>query len=245
MRVFLLIQTLNHGGSERQLVTLARELERHGQDVTVGVFYQGGALESELIQAGVRVASLDKRGRWDIARFLWRIYRTVRRERPDVLYSVLPTANLVAVLVKCVSPELRVVWGLRATTVDLASYDWVTRLSYWLERALTVAPGLITVNSYAGRDLYSKLGYPTDKMVVIPNGLDSRQFVPDVKAGRLLRQKWGVKLDEILIEFVARIDPMKDHPTFLQAVGAEGAVNRGHVVARASPDDPTTALRPA
>lgn len=54
-------------------------------------------------------------------------------------------------------------------------------------------------------------------MVVIPNGIDTERFHTDAEAGRQLRHAWGVEDDEILIGLVGRLDPMKDHPTFLHA----------------------------
>ncbi len=96
LKIFLLTQTLDRGGAERQLATLATAAQRQGRDVVIGVFYRGGALEPELAASEVRMISLDKRGRWDILGFLARLHATLRRERPDILYSHLSAANLVA-----------------------------------------------------------------------------------------------------------------------------------------------------
>ena len=218
MKLTCLVRSLELGGTERQLVTLTKGLRQRGHQVSVLVFYRGGALEPALAEAGASVIHLGKAGRWDIVGFLWRTYRAVRREQADILYSFLPTANIVAALIGTLAPGLRVVWGLRAAVVDLAGYSWLTRLSYRLERTLAGLPRLITVNSHAAYDHHARLGYPVDKMVVIPNGIDSHRFGPDTEAGRRLRRKWGIGPDERLIGLVARIDPLKDHATFLRAL---------------------------
>jgi len=54
-------------------------------------------------------------------------------------------------------------------------------------------------------------------MTVIPNGIDTEHFKPDPMARKLIRAEWGVADNEILIGLVARLDPMKDHSTFLRA----------------------------
>jgi glycosyltransferase involved in cell wall biosynthesis len=54
-------------------------------------------------------------------------------------------------------------------------------------------------------------------MIVIPNGIDIETFCPDREAGLRVRHEWGVGEHELLIGLVARLDPMKDHPTFLRA----------------------------
>ena len=73
MKVVFLIRALNFGGAERQLVALARGLQRRGHEVAVAVFYSGGALESELKEAGIPIRSLEKRGRWDVFGFAARL----------------------------------------------------------------------------------------------------------------------------------------------------------------------------
>ena len=55
-------------------------------------------------------------------------------------------------------------------------------------------------------------------MQVVPNGFDIDQFSPNVALGATQRQLWGVPEDLPLIGMVGRLDPTKDHPTFLRAV---------------------------
>ncbi len=76
---------------------------------------------------------------------------------------------------------------------------------------------LIIVNSYAGRNYHLKHGFPEKKMVVIPNGIDTDYFKPDPAARAQKRAEWRIGEHEKLIGIVARLDPMKDHPTFLKA----------------------------
>jgi glycosyltransferase involved in cell wall biosynthesis len=54
-------------------------------------------------------------------------------------------------------------------------------------------------------------------MVIIPNGIDTDHFFPNAEAGNQVRAEWGVVAQERLIGLVGRMDPMKDHITFLRA----------------------------
>ena len=54
-------------------------------------------------------------------------------------------------------------------------------------------------------------------MVVVPNGIDAERFRRNERDGQKRRTEWGVAADEPLIGLAARIEPMKDHDTFLQA----------------------------
>ena len=183
----------------------------------VVVFYSGGPLEKELREAGVRVGGLDKRGRWDLLGFLSRLVRILHEEKPDTLYAFLGSPNILTVLLKPLFPRTRMVWGVRASNVDLDRYDWLARLSYEVERRLSRFADMIIVNSRAGMDYAVANGFPKNRMVVIPNGIDTERYCPEPEARPRVRAEWGVTEDEKLIGLVGRLDPMKDHPTFLRA----------------------------
>ncbi len=216
-KVLFLIKSLEYGGAERQLVELAKGLNRKGHPVTVAVFYPGGPLEPDLAAEGIPVLSLDKRGRWEMFGFFWRLIRLVRGTRPEIIHGYLTMSNILTVLIKGFFPGTRVVWGLRASNMDLDEYDWLERLTSRLERWLAPGADLVIANSNAGRDYAISKGFPKDKILVIPNGLDTNRFRPDPEAGRRVREEWGVGDRQKLIGLVARLDPMKDHSTFLQA----------------------------
>src|SRR5712692_4540998 len=54
-------------------------------------------------------------------------------------------------------------------------------------------------------------------MIVIPNGIDTELFRPDKERGLRVRTGWGITENQKLIGIVARLDPMKDHRSFLKA----------------------------
>jgi len=215
--IVFLIRSLNYGGSERQLVALAKGLHERQYGVTVAVFYSDGPLERELREAGVRVRGLDKGGRWDLLGFLLRLVQLLREEKPDTLYGFLASSNTLSALLKPIFWRTRMVWGVRASNVDLARYDRLSRLSYGVERRLSRFADLIVANSRAGSSYAVAHGFPKSKMVVIPNGIDTERFRPDPDERRRVRAEWGIEEGDKLIGTVGRLDPMKDHPTFLRA----------------------------
>lgn len=228
MRIAFLTRSLNYGGAERQLVTLARGLAARGHEVHVGVFYSGGPLGAELRDCPVWLHELGKRGRWDVAGFLARTRRFLRRVEPEVLHGYLVAPNLVSLLLARRRRGVRVVWGVRASDMDLDRYDWLARATFGLSRRLAGRADLIIANSEAGLRFHAERGFPRDRMVCIPNGIDATRFRPDRKAGRICRAEWNVGPGASLIGHVGRLDPMKDHPTFLEAA-ARLARERGDV----------------
>jgi glycosyltransferase involved in cell wall biosynthesis len=216
IKLVFLVRSLDYGGAQRQLVTLARALDKDRFDVTVISFYSGQPLEKELEHSGVRLISLNKRGRWNVLGFLLRLIRQVRVIRPDVVHGYLDIPNLLALFLKPFV-QARVVWGIRAAAIDLRQYDWLLRLASQLERVFARFADLIIVNSTAGLEHHLAKGFPPQKMVVIPNGIDTEVFKPDREAGAKVRAEWCIAEDTKLIGTVGRLDPVKDLPTFLKA----------------------------
>jgi glycosyltransferase involved in cell wall biosynthesis len=216
-KVLFFIRSLNSGGAERQLVVTARGLAERGYKVTVLTFYSGGYYADELSTTKVRLLSLHKKGRWDLVAFFFRLIVVLRTEAPDSMYSFLGTANILSILSRPFAPPTRTVLGVRASSIDLDQYDWVARWSYWVECRLARFADHVIVNSHAGLNYAVAHGFPESKMVVISNGIDTEYFRPDKVSGVRVRKAWGVGKDEQLIGLVGRIDPMKDHVTFLKA----------------------------
>lgn len=218
MNLVLLIRSLEIGGAERQLAALARGAMALGHEVHVLTFYPGGALLEDLERAGVPVSSLNKSGRWDVAGFMLRLVRALRREKPAVLYSFLHTANLVGLFAAHFSGVPRVAWGVRASNIDLTQYDRLSRLEAWLASKLARYASTIICNSYAGAVFHSRLGYPADKMTVIQNGIDTDRFCFDENGRDRIRREWGLAPTDLVIGLPARLDPMKGHVTAFKAL---------------------------
>ena len=222
-RVLFLIRSLARGGAERQLVALAAAMRRAGRDVSVACFYSGGAFQRDLVEAGVPVIDLRKRGRWDVAGFLWRLFRAFRDNNPDIVHGYLTVGNLLSLLAKLVDRRTRVVWGVRSSYIDRDRYDRMSRLTFRFSRRLSRLADGIIVNSWAGAAHHASLGYPRARITVVPNGIDTQRFRFDAGGRARVRGGWNVPDGAVLVGLVGRLDPMKDHPTFLKAAATLAA----------------------
>ena len=217
IEVAFLIRSLDRGGAERQLVELAKALDKNRYDVTVFTFYPDGFFERELAACRVRCVSLGKRGRWDVLRFYRRFASQLRRLRPAVVHGYLDLSNILALSSKVFLPRTPVMWWIGTSKRDLRHYDWLRRLGPRLERLCARFADRIIVNSWAGHAYLLERGFPAEKVLVIHSGIDTERFRPDAGAGARVRGEWGVAEDVTLVGMVGRLDPVKDHETFLRA----------------------------
>jgi len=217
MKILFLSRSLESGGAERQLAVLASGLSRIGWKVVIASFYYEGNVGSKLERDGVSIRYLYKKGRWDVVGFAFRLIQLIKEEAPDIIHGYLPVPNIIAVLLRPLLPPHKLVWGIRASNMEMDQYDWLTRWSYRLERNLSGFPDMIIANSQAGMEVMREKGFSIDKALMIPNGIDTQRFHPD-SAGRVaIREQFGIAAGDKLIGLVARLDPMKDHLTFMRA----------------------------
>jgi glycosyltransferase involved in cell wall biosynthesis len=207
-KIAFLIRDLNYGGAERQLVTLAKALDKQCFDVTVLCFYTSSSfsLDRDLKDNNIPIIYLEKQGRWHLFSFFWRLVQHLQHIHPDVLHGYGGTPNLLTIFLKLFLPSTRMVWGLRNSYSDSNFYDWLGRLIFGLECILAKFADLIIVNSYAGKTYYVSHGFPPQKMMVISNGIDIELFQHNLEARTKMRWQWEISQDTILIGLVGRLD---------------------------------------
>ncbi len=220
--VLFLIHSLVAHGAERQLCELVRHMNQDQFEIHVAVFYwpqcsNEGDLWSEMASIpGVELHCLHKRrGALGYLAALPRLISLIRRVRPDIMHGYMD-ANLPALLLGHMLRK-RVAWGIRRTSQDLTKLDLLSRLLLWMMVSLSRFVDLVIFNSEAGRRNHMIMGMKALRMEVVANGFNVTQFRPDPALGTFQKEAWGVPYDAPLIGIVARLDPVKDHPTFLRA----------------------------
>lgn len=216
MRVLYIITGLGDGGAEavlHRLVTHDSADEHHVVSL-MGEGKYGPILRDQ----GVQVTALAMpRGRITLAG-MRRLWRAVRRTRPDVVQTWMYHADLLGGVVGrlCGVP---VVWGIRNTTLEhgqsVRTTITVRRLCGALSRVL---PKRIVACAEAAVQVHAATGYDVGRMAVVPNGYDLTRFSPDAALRAQLRQVWGFPKEVPVLGMVARYDPYKDHENLLAAL---------------------------
>lgn len=220
--LFFLIRSLDVGGAERQLIELIRGMDKTKFRITVATFYDGGVLRTELAAIpGVKTISLGKSGRWELFSFFRRLMQAVHVERVDIIHGYLDVANIFAWFAGRLSGA-KVIFGIRAAFIDFSRYDWTARATHQLANWLARSANGVIINSHAGLAYHRANRFEQANTAVIPNGIDTQIYRREPALGLPLRAEWGVSPNQKLIGLVGRLDPLKDHHTFLQAAAQLG-----------------------
>ena len=217
IRIVHVISDLDAGGAEVMLAKLVGGMDRARFSNTVISLTDRGQLGEQIESSGVAVHTLGmKRGRLDILA-LPRLIRLFKTLSPTIVQSWLYHADLLSTLAVKLSGSPILTWNIRCSDMDLTQYPPLTR---WVQRVLacwSAIPAAVIVNSEAGKQQHERLGYRPRRWDVIPNGFDTQRFLPDSSVRLFLRKEWHVPGDAVIVALVARVDPMKDHSTFLDA----------------------------
>jgi glycosyltransferase involved in cell wall biosynthesis len=221
-----IITGLNDGGAEAVLYRLCTADRCHKHHVVS--LMDCGKYGPMLEAAGIPVTTIGlPRGKVTVAGFR-NLRCAIRDLHPDAVQTWMYHADLLGGLAARLAGVRNVTWGIHHTTLDPKQSPRSTilvakvcaLLSRWIPRRIVCC-------AEASREIHAELGYDVVRMRVIPNGYDLSVFQPDLTAGANLRRDLGLAADALVIGFVARFDPLKDHHTLLQAL----ALLRGRGIA--------------
>jgi glycosyltransferase involved in cell wall biosynthesis len=209
IRLALVITELEPGGAERALVNLATHIDRarfapavysirprppRGKDQLV----------EQLESAGIPVRFADVRSRWQAPLAVSRLKRLLAEQQPQIVQNFLFHANVLGTLAASRLGVPHVLMGVRVADPR--------RSRSWLERRLTRRVSQIVCVSQSVADHCLQRGFPADKLVVIPNGVDVArlQGVQPIDLAEL-----GLPPGRRAIVFVGRLHEQKGLDDFL------------------------------
>jgi glycosyltransferase involved in cell wall biosynthesis len=222
VRVIHVISGLDQGGAESMLEKLLLAGRRLDPQIQQSVICLGepGVVGERLAQAGVLVEALClRRSVLRLCRQLIRLTRALRDPNSSmVVQTWLWHADLLGGICARLAGNAHVVWNLRNSMPGLADTKVSSRgVAYLCAGLSRWVPARIVCNSAAALRAHAAIGYSRTKCVVIPNGFDMHIFTRSLTARAAVRAAWGVRSADLLVGMVARVDPQKDHATFIRA----------------------------
>lgn len=222
MKVALLIDNLNSGGAQRQIVNLAIGLKAEGADVTVITYSAGEHFQEDLRQHQIDLRAVIHPSKYKT--FLG-VFSAIKRLQPDIVCAYMFVPSLIALLTKIFFWRPKIFVSERF--IEHLMTDWAKpycRLLYPL------ATGIIANAQTQADILRKKLPLLRNRIHHIPNCVDTDIFKPAedraatadtglrmIGVGRLTEYK-NVK---VLIEAVRILYVDKKLPVSMKWVGRE------------------------
>ena len=221
MKVLLLAVGLDVGGTETHILELASGMDPRF-NVVVCSLKPLGRLGRELQAHGVRVLSLDGKGKWD-PRVLWRFWQVLRTERPDVVQAFLFWANIAARLIGRLLPQSRVISSYHDEIVSEGP------LNRMIDRfTMKWTQYLVCCSQAVQRSLERRIAGTSKPVVVIPFGVEANRFGDSATGGRTNPSDPGLP---VLGTVCRLVEPKKGLAYLLRAV-AELEREQGKPVCR-------------
>jgi L-malate glycosyltransferase len=205
--VFLMLDSFETGGTERQFTTLAQALDRSRFRVNIGCLQKKGAFLKDLGEVmefplgGNLYGLRSMQARWQLARYL-------RQARTLVVHAFDFYSNLVLIPAARLA-RVPVVIGSQRQMGDLLS-----RAKSQAQAAAFGWADVVVCNSHAARQALIEQGLRGEQIVVIGNGLESSMFEAAVPA-------LGRDSSRLRVGMIARMNTLaKRHDLFLRAAAA-------------------------
>lgn len=205
MRIVELVNNLQFGGVERQVVDVAGAFQDRGHDVRVLCLRGDGPLAQDLQQRGIEVLPLRKKEGPDIGVFL-RLARYLRRNRIDVVHSHNPLVHHYAVVASRLA-GVPVVFNTIHGINNIASPPGFAERLY--AAMVRLSDAAIAVCPMANRVFRAGGVIPADRLITINNGIPQEGYLG-------LPPREAVQ-GGIVFGMVGRLVPIKDHATLLDA----------------------------
>lgn len=154
---------------------------------------------------------------------MFRVRDLLKSLEPDIIQTWMYHADLVGGVSAKLAGLGPVVWGMHHSSL---SHEGLKSTTRWVARASALlsghVPERIVCCSEATKVAHAKFGYARNKMEVITNGFDVRDYPEGEERAKdraAVREELGIKGDDIVFGTVGRYHPVKDIPGMLAAFG--------------------------
>ena len=95
--------------------------------------------------------------------------------------------------------------------------SFIEKKDYLHRRLYRYVTNAIAISTAIKNNMEQTTPLSTDRILLIPNGVDTKKFNPESVSGKKIREEFNIGDDKILIGMMARFSPGKGHEEFIKA----------------------------
>jgi glycosyltransferase involved in cell wall biosynthesis len=213
MKILHVINTLSAGGAELHLLTLCQYLKRLGVETVVAYLKEGRGsrpLRPDFEAAGIPVFYLGGES-VDFVRPWLQLQRLLKQEKPDILHTHLPRADLLGFLTRLIGFSGSWVCSVHGIYAN----HWRGHKTLPLFKLIwRQADRVIAISRAVKEWLVKDCGLAPEKVQVVYYGIEPERWsLPSQD----LRSKWELN-GQLLVGTVGRLEPVKGHDILIRAM---------------------------
>lgn len=202
IRIAFIIDKLEPGGTQRQLVMLAAALTDCGYEIETLVYHRNGFFADDLAEVGVSVNYVPFRNKVHLVHAM---RKAIQKSRPDVVISCLPGPNALMGLIGMFRRKFAFITSERC--LDIAGKSWKSFVRYGPH---FLADAVICNSQSQHHHILEVFPRLENRTQAITNGVDLERFAPT--------QPPPNRPEQLRILVLARIHPQKNPFTLVEAM---------------------------
>ena len=209
-KIVHILPFLDFGGVQTHRLTIAKYIDRDRDDIRMCCLSGYGAIAKEIEEIGIPVRSFEVNPRIPNPRAIYRIYKYLRREKPDIVHTAVIEANFHGVLASYLAQVAVIIAEEVGVPADRG------KRGRFMNRLIVHLSDRIVTKANAVRDyLIEQENIPSTKISVIYNPVDKslfERYLGDEEPPNFIDRD-----DAIVIGTVGRLSSEKGHIYLLKA----------------------------
>jgi len=209
-KIMHLIGSLDVGGTEKMLLSLAENSDKRKYDVSVSCLIREGSLAEEFRRKNIRLHVVGMKNRFDFTVIL-RLIKLIKREKVDILHTYLFYSNIAGRIAGTIAGVPVIISSERSTS------EWKNIIHKTIELLTDFMVDKTIANSQAvKKSLINDVGLSGKKIDVIPNGINLENYDKKIDTGKKKKQL-GLTPSKKIVGTVTRLHPEKAPQDFVRA----------------------------
>ncbi|MAH99187.1 MAG: hypothetical protein CMA12_07615 [Euryarchaeota archaeon] len=225
MKILHVINGLNMGGAEQNLLNLLKNSHNSTFNHTVVSLSDEGVLGKEIKKLNIKIycLNINKNSFFliKILRYFISIFRLsiiIKKNKSQIVQTWLHQSDLLGLICCFLIRHKNLIWSIRCSFLKVEFISFKNIILMKVLGIFSKFPKIVLFNSYLGYRAHTQIGYSPKKYKIIYNGVDTSKFKPDLNLRKKIRKKLNIKDRIRVIGYVGKYEKIKDINTFLLSV---------------------------